>query len=37
MNATPPDDPRLAVIEQLEQFGLSAYAARTFIALFNLG
>jgi sugar-specific transcriptional regulator TrmB len=37
MNATPPDDPRLAVIEQLEQFGLSAYAARTFIALFDLG
>jgi len=31
------DDPRSAAIEQLEQFGLSAYAARTFVALVSLG
>jgi sugar-specific transcriptional regulator TrmB len=31
------DDPRSAAIEQLEQFGLSAYAARTFVALMSLG
>jgi predicted transcriptional regulator len=31
------DDPHSAAIEQLEQFGLSAYAARTFVALVSLG
>jgi sugar-specific transcriptional regulator TrmB len=31
------DDPRSAAIEQLEQFGLSTYAARTFVALVTLG
>jgi len=31
------DDPRVTAIEQLEQFGLSAYAARTFVALVTLG
>jgi sugar-specific transcriptional regulator TrmB len=31
------DNPRSAAIEQLEQFGLSAYAARTFVALVSLG
>ncbi|MFC6785257.1 TrmB family transcriptional regulator [Halobaculum halobium] len=33
----PVDDPRGAAIEQLEEFGLSAYAARTFVALVSLG
>ena len=37
MSTDPSDDPRSAAIEQLEQFGLSAYAARTFIALKSLG
>ncbi|MDS0243827.1 MULTISPECIES: helix-turn-helix domain-containing protein [unclassified Haloferax] len=31
------DDFRSVAIEQLEQFGLSAYAARTFVALTSLG
>lgn len=31
------DDPRAAAIEHLEGFGLSAYAARTFVALASLG
>ncbi|WP_299234143.1 TrmB family transcriptional regulator [Natronomonas sp.] len=33
----PTDDPHAAAIEQLEQFGLSAYAARTLVALAGLG
>lgn len=37
MEDTTYDTPRGAVIEQLEEFGLSAYAARTFVALFDLG
>lgn len=37
MDTDPLDDPRAAAIEQLEQFGLSAYAARTFVALVTLG
>lgn len=37
MSTEPSDDPRSVAIEQLEQFGLSAYAARTFVALVNLG
>ncbi|EMA65547.1 TrmB family transcriptional regulator [Halorubrum kocurii] len=31
------DDPRSTAVEQLEAFGLSAYAARTFVALTGLG
>lgn len=31
------DDPRSAAIGHLEQFGLSSYAARTFVALVSLG
>ena len=37
MSTDPPDDPRSAAVEQLEQFGLSTYAARTFVALVTLG
>ena len=37
MSDDPTDDPRSAAIEQLEQFGLSAYAARSFVALASLG
>jgi sugar-specific transcriptional regulator TrmB len=37
MDFDPVDDPRAAAIEQLEQFGLSTYAARTFVALVGLG
>ncbi|GAA0534672.1 helix-turn-helix domain-containing protein [Halorubrum ejinorense] len=33
MNDEPIEDPQSAAVEQLEQFGLSAYAARTFVAL----
>ena len=33
----PVDDPRAAAIEQLDEFGLSTYAARTFVALVSLG
>ncbi len=36
MNDDPADDPRAVAVEQLEQFGLSAYAARTFVALSTL-
>ncbi|MFC7187230.1 TrmB family transcriptional regulator [Halorubrum yunnanense] len=36
MNDDPTDDPRSAAVEQLERFGLSAYAARTFVALSTL-
>lgn len=31
------DDPQSVAVEQLEQFGLSTYAARTFVALAGLG
>jgi sugar-specific transcriptional regulator TrmB len=33
----PTDDPQSAAIKQLEHFGLSTYAARTFVALASLG
>ncbi|AEN07813.1 transcriptional regulator, TrmB (plasmid) [halophilic archaeon DL31] len=33
----PIDDPRSTAVEQLEQFGLSSYAAQTFVALVTLG
>ncbi|RAW45653.1 TrmB family transcriptional regulator [Halorubrum sp. 48-1-W] len=36
MNTGSFDTPRSAAVEQLEQFGLSAYAARTFVALVSL-
>ncbi|GAB6861849.1 TrmB family transcriptional regulator [Haloplanus litoreus] len=37
MNSDPTEDPETAAIEQLERFGLSTYAARTFVALAGLG
>ncbi|MWV64303.1 TrmB family transcriptional regulator [Halorubrum sp. JWXQ-INN 858] len=37
MSDDPTTEPRDAAIEQLERFGLSAYAARTFVALASLG
>ncbi|PSQ04853.1 TrmB family transcriptional regulator [Halobacteriales archaeon QS_6_71_20] len=37
MSTDPSDDPRSAAIEQLKRFGLSTYAARTFVALQSLG
>ena len=37
MSSDPVEDPQTAAIEQLERFGLSAYAARTFVALAGLG
>ncbi|MFC7021076.1 MULTISPECIES: TrmB family transcriptional regulator [Haloarcula] len=37
MNHDPTEDPQAVAIEQLERFGLSAYAARTFVALASLG
>lgn len=37
MSTDPTEDPQTAAIEQLERFGLSAYAARTFVALASLG
>jgi sugar-specific transcriptional regulator TrmB len=37
MNTDPTQDPRSAAVEQLNQFGLSSYAARTFVALASLG
>lgn len=37
MNTDPTQDPQSAAVEQLEQFGLSSYAARTFVALASLG
>ncbi len=37
MTHDPIEDPSSAAVEQLEQFGLSAYAARTFVALAGLG
>jgi sugar-specific transcriptional regulator TrmB len=33
----PEDDPQTAAVEALERFGLSSYAARTFVALASLG
>ena len=37
MSTDPPEDPQSTAIEQLERFGLSTYAARTFVALTSLG
>jgi sugar-specific transcriptional regulator TrmB len=37
MSSDPTETPRAAAIEQLERFGLSTYAARTFVALAGLG
>jgi sugar-specific transcriptional regulator TrmB len=37
MNTDPTQDPESAAVEQLEQFGLSSYAAQTFVALASLG
>lgn len=37
MTDDPPDDPPAAAIDQLQELGLSAYAARTFVALVSLG
>ncbi|KAB1190469.1 TrmB family transcriptional regulator [Haloferax sp. MBLA0076] len=37
MSNNPDEDPQSVAIEQLERFGLSAYAARTFVALASLG
>lgn len=37
MNTDPTRDPQAAAVEQLEKFGLSSYAARTFVALASLG
>lgn len=37
MDSDPATDPRTTAVEQLEQFGLSAYAAQTFVALVSLG
>lgn len=37
MSTDPIEKPESAAIEQLEQFGLSSYAARTFVALAGLG
>lgn len=37
VTSTPDDDPRSDAIDRLRSFGLSAYAARTFVALVVLG
>lgn len=37
MTADPTETPQSVAIEQLEQFGLSTYAARTYVALASLG
>ncbi|WP_418280361.1 TrmB family transcriptional regulator [Halorubrum sp. DTA98] len=37
MSSDPTENPTSAAIEQLERFGLSTYAARTFVALAGLG
>lgn len=37
MRSDPTEDPQSVAIEQLERFGLSAYAARTFVTLASLG
>jgi len=36
MSTDPTEDPQAAAVEQLERFGLSNYAARTFVALASL-
>lgn len=37
MDTDPSEDPHSVAIEQLEQFGLSSYAAQTYVALTRLG
>ncbi|WP_338739203.1 TrmB family transcriptional regulator [Haloplanus salilacus] len=37
MGSDPTENPRSAAVEQLERFGLSSYAARTYVALAGLG
>ncbi len=37
MSSDPTESPETAAVEQLEHFGLSTYAARTFVALASLG
>jgi predicted transcriptional regulator len=37
MTTDPTENPRSAAVEQLQQLGLSTYAARTFVALVGLG
>jgi sugar-specific transcriptional regulator TrmB len=37
MTSDPSEDPNATAVEQLEQFGLSTYAAKTFVALVGLG
>lgn len=37
MDRDPTENPRSVAVEQLERFGLSAYAARTYVALAGLG
>jgi sugar-specific transcriptional regulator TrmB len=37
MSTDPTENPQSAAVEQLERFGLSGYAARTFVALASLG
>lgn len=37
MNHHPNEDPQSAAVEQLERFGLTGYAAQTFVALTSLG
>ena len=37
MSSEPIEDPQSTAVEQLERFGLSTYAARTFVALARLG
>ncbi|WP_313692335.1 TrmB family transcriptional regulator [Halorarum halobium] len=37
MSSDPTGDPESTAVEQLEHFGLSTYAARTFVALASLG
>ena len=37
MSNDPVEDPEAAAVEQLERFGMSSYAARTFVALETLG
>jgi sugar-specific transcriptional regulator TrmB len=37
MPSTNPNNPQTVAVEHLETLGLSAYAARTFVALVSLG
>lgn len=37
MSKDPSDDPQAVAVEQLQQFGLSTYASRAFVALSSLG